>query len=44
MRHIDATTVQMSDNPGFRTYDPTSSLNVPKGTKRVDATTVVEDK
>lgn len=44
LRHIDKTTVQMSDNPEFPTYDPEGSNAVPKGMKRYDASTVLPAK
>ena len=41
LRHVDKTTVQMSSNPEFPKYDPEGANAVPKGMKRIDASTVV---
>lgn len=41
MRHIDTTTRMLSDNPNFRPVSEGEETQLPKGAKRVDASTVI---
>ena len=43
LRHIDSTTIQLSDNSRFPEYKPGNKENIGKGMKRVDATTIVKE-
>jgi hypothetical protein len=40
-RHIDPNTIALSDNPKFKKWNPEAAESLPKGTKRVDANTIV---